>query len=191
MRLPAQSGHWAGRPGPILGIDYQKHGPQYSFGTKQRVGYELTPGPADYTAESKREGPFYTCIRNRPTQREQPLRPVELPGRPWEKIAMDIVQYKRTDYLVIIDYYSRWIQSKQLTSLTSDCVITRLKAVFTTHGIPDVVISDNGRQFVSDEFSKFAKSWCFIQQTTNPYSPQENGYGRTSCADRETIVRPR
>ncbi|KAI0228550.1 hypothetical protein LSAT2_020985 [Lamellibrachia satsuma] len=47
-------------PGPILGIDYKKHGPQYSFGTKQRVVYELTPGPADYTAESKREGPFYT-----------------------------------------------------------------------------------------------------------------------------------
>ena len=116
-----------------------------------------------------------TCRRNRPTQREQPLRPVELPGRPWEKIAMDIFQYKRKDYLVIIEYYSRWIEIKQLTSLTSDCLITRLKAVFTTHGIPDVVISDNGRQFVSDEFRKFAKSWCFIQQTTNPYSPQENG----------------
>ena len=116
-----------------------------------------------------------TCRRNRPTQREQPLRTVELPGRPWEKIAMDIFQYKRHDYLVIIDYYSRWIEIKQLTSLTSDCVITRLKAVFTTHGIPDVVVSDNGRQFVSDEFRKFAKSWCFAQHTTNPYSPQENG----------------
>ena len=76
---------------------------------------------------------------------------------------------------MIINYYSRWIEIKQLTSLTSDCVITRLKAVFTTLGIPDVVMSDNGRQFVSDEFSKFAKSSCFYQQTTNPYSPQENG----------------
>ena len=37
----------------------------------------------------------YTCRRNRPTQREQPLRPVELPGRPWEKVAMDIFHYKR------------------------------------------------------------------------------------------------
>ena len=34
---------------------------------------------------------------------------------------------------------------------------------------------ENGRQFVLDEFRKFAKSWCFIQQTTNPYSPQDNG----------------
>ena len=110
-----------------------------------------------------------TCRRNRSTQREQPLRPVELPGRSLEKVAMDIFHYKRNDYLVIIDYYSRWIEIRQLTSQTSDCVIIRVKTVFTTHGIPDV--SDNGRQFVSDEFRKFAKSWCFAQHTTNPYSP--------------------
>ena len=78
---------------------------------------------------------------------------------------MDIFHYKRNDCLVIIDYYLRWIEIKQLTSLTSDCVISRVKTVFTTHGIPDVVVSDNGRQFVSDEFRKFAKSWCFAQHT--------------------------
>ena len=54
---------------------------------------------------------------------------------------MDIFHYKRNDYLVIIDYYSRWIEIKQLTSLTSDCVSSRVKTVFSTHGIPDVVLS--------------------------------------------------
>jgi len=89
------------------------------------------------------------------------------------KVGMDIFHYKRNDYLVIIDYYSRWIEIKQLTSLTSDCVISRVKTVFTTQCIPDVMVSDNGRQFVSVELRKFAKSWCFAQPTTN--SPQENG----------------
>ena len=91
-----------------------------------------------------------------------------------KKVAMYIFHYRRNDYLVIIDYYSRWIEIKQLTRLTSDCVISRVKTLFTTHGIPDVVVSDNGRQFVSDEFRKFAKSWCFVQHTTNPYYPQVN-----------------
>ena len=89
-----------------------------------------------------------------------------------EKVAMDIFHYKRNDYLVIIDYYSRRIEIIQLTSLTSDCVTSRVKTVFTMHGIPDMVVSDSERQFISDEFMKFAKSWCFAQHTTNPYSPQ-------------------
>ena len=115
------------------------------------------------------------CQRNRPAQREQPLHPTELPKLPWQKIAMDICQHKHKDYLVIIDYYSRWIEIKQLTSLTSACVISCVKAVFITHGVPDVVVSDNGRQFVSDEFKRFADEMCFTQQTTNPYFAQENG----------------
>ena len=80
--------------------------------------------------------------------------------------GMYIFHYKRNDYLVIIDYFSRWIEIKQLTSLTSDCLISRVKTVFTTHGIPDVVVSYNGKQFISDEFRKFAKSWCFAQHTS-------------------------
>ena len=86
-----------------------------------------------------------TCQRNRPAQCEQPLHPTALPKLPWQNIAIDICQHKRNDYLVIIDYYSRWIEIKQLTSLTSACVINRVKAVFITHGVPDVVVLDNGR----------------------------------------------
>ena len=52
------------------------------------------------------------CQRNKPAQREQPLHPTELPKLPWQKIAMHICQHKRKDYLVIIDYYSRWIEKK-------------------------------------------------------------------------------
>ena len=48
-----------------------------------------------------------TCRRNPPTQREQPLRPVELPGRPWGKIAMDIFHYKLTLVVVVISGFSR------------------------------------------------------------------------------------
>ena len=104
------------------------------------------------------------------------------------KVDMDIFHYKRNDYLVIIDYYSRWIEIKQLTSLTSDCVISHVKTVFTTHGIPDVVVSNNGRQFVSDEFRKFAKSWCFARHTTNPYSPQESGLAERAVQTAKSLL---
>ena len=45
--------------------------------------------------------------------------------------------------------------------------------MFTTHGIADVVVSDNTRQFISDEFRKFAKSKA--HRTTKQYSPLQNG----------------
>ena len=94
----------------------------------------------------------------------------------------------KEEYLVVIDYYSRWIEIKQLTALTLDCVISHLKALFTTHGIPDVVVSDNGRQFVSDEFKRFAESWCFAQHTTNPYSLQENGMAERAVQTSKSLL---
>ena len=55
------------------------------------------------------------------TDTEQPFFPVvrvvrreKMAARSWEKIAMYIFQYKRKDNLVIINYYSRWIEIKQL-----------------------------------------------------------------------------
>ena len=39
----------------------------------------------------------------------------------------------------------------------------------------DVVISDNGPQFISNDVECFAKSWNFIHHTSSPYHPQGNG----------------
>ena len=39
----------------------------------------------------------------------------------------------------------------------SRTVIEKLKMQFSRHGIPEVVISDNGPQYASTEFAKFAK----------------------------------
>lgn len=115
------------------------------------------------------------CLQRRPTQREQPLRPIPLPGRPWAQLGMDLFEFNRKSFLVVVDYYSRWIEMKQLTDTTSSTVINKLKAIFITFGIPDILVSDNGSQFVSQEFRDFAKTWGFSQRTTNPYKSQENG----------------
>ena len=50
-----------------------------------------------------------------------------------------------------------------------------MKAVFAPYGIPDVLVTDNGFQFASAEFSVFAKTWMFQHTTSSPYSPQSNG----------------
>ena len=46
---------------------------------------------------------------------------------------------------------------------------------FARHGIPDVLITDNGTQFSSSEFAKFAEVWKFEHKTSSPHHPQSNG----------------
>jgi hypothetical protein len=50
-----------------------------------------------------------------------------------------------------------------------------MKSVFSRHGIPDVVYSDNGPQYDSDEFRSFAKEYGFQHITSSPGYPQSNG----------------
>ena len=115
------------------------------------------------------------CTENRPAQRHEPLKPTKLPGRPWEKIACDLCEHKQKHYLVTYDYYSRWIDIKLLQSTTSNAIIAKLKNVFSVHGIPDVLQSDNGPQFSASEFQSFANFYGFKHVTTSPYMPQANG----------------
>jgi hypothetical protein len=62
---------------------------------------------------------------------------------------MDLFDFQGKIYLVV-DYYSRWLEIKRLHSQTSDYVINILKELFATHGIPEIVISDNGPQYASE-----------------------------------------
>ena len=54
-------------------------------------------------------------------------------------------------------------------------MITRIKSIFARHGIPEVVVSDNGPQYTSQAFEDFAKDYQFYHQTSSPYYPQSNG----------------
>ena len=91
--------------------------------------------------------------------------------------------------MVVIDYYSRWIDVKMLHQPTSAAVIARLKTLFTTFGIPEKVISDNGSQYSSQEFASFAKTWGFSHSTTNPYKPQENGMAERAVQTVKGLLR--
>lgn len=47
--------------------------------------------------------------------------------------------------------------------------------MFSTHGIPDIVVSDNGPQFISSEFENFLKSNTIRHVLIAPYHPSSNG----------------
>ena len=77
--------------------------------------------------------------------------------------------------LVVVDYYSRYFEVDILTSVTSPKVIESLEKIFCTHGLPQSLKTDNGTQFVSDEFERFLKKNDIDHRTSTPLWPQANG----------------
>ena len=60
-------------------------------------------------------------------------------------------------FLVIIDSYSKWLEVVPVSSADTLQTVTVLRRVFSTHGIPEMIVSDNGAAFTSSEFEEFTK----------------------------------
>ena len=93
----------------------------------------------------------------------------------WQRVGTDLFEWKKTDYLLVVDYYSRFIEVAKLTSTTAASVISHLKSIFARHGIPEVLVSDNGPQYSSAAFQNFSKEYEFSHVTSSPKYPQANG----------------
>ena len=107
--------------------------------------------------------------------KKEPLLPTPLPDYPWQRIATDLFTLSGNDYLVVVDYFSRYLGVIQLRSTTSKTIINTLKSLFARHGIPETVRSDNGPQYSSREFAEFAKTFQFKHVTSSPRYPASNG----------------
>ena len=114
------------------------------------------------------------CKKQLPTPVET-LAPSSLPDRPWQRLAMDLFELNGHTYLIVDDYFSRWIEVTEMKDLTSKATISALTKIFSTHGYPDVVVSDNGPQFAVHDFSTFATDCQFIHVTSSPRYPKANG----------------
>ena len=108
-------------------------------------------------------------------QRSEPLIPTALPELPWQRVGTDLFEFKGKSYVLVVDYYSRFIEVARLNRTTSEEVILRTKGIFARHGIPEVVVSDNGPQYSSEVYAAFARQFQFEHVTSSPHYPQSNG----------------
>jgi transposase InsO family protein len=115
-----------------------------------------------------------TCRINSPTPVE-PLNSSTLPQKAWSRLGADLFEFRKKNYLLVVDYYSRFIEVRPLDSLESLVTIDKFKSIFSIHGVPDMIISDNGKQFDSRYFREFARSYGFQHVTSSPRYPKANG----------------
>lgn len=76
--------------------------------------------------------------------------------------------------MFVVGYLSRYLEVITLSSTTSSNIIALLKRIFARHGIPEVLKTDSGPQYVAKEFSVFAKTYRFLHITSSLRFPQSN-----------------
>ena len=84
--------------------------------------------------------------------------------------------------MLVVDYFSRFVEISKLTTTSSSSIITVLKPIFARYGIPEIMISDNGPQYESWEMKQFARQYGFSHITSSPHYLQSNGQ-----AERATV----
>nr|XP_041633522.1 uncharacterized protein K02A2.6-like [Drosophila kikkawai] len=106
-----------------------------------------------------------------------PMKRHPFPNGPWRCLATDLLGPlpNGENILVLIDYYSRYIEFKLIKSISSKTIIEEMEEIFSRLGFPETLTTDNGRQFVSSEFKSFCETSGIRLMPTPPYWPQANG----------------
>ena len=63
-----------------------------------------------------------------------------------------------------------------MPDMRSETLILALKTIFSKSGIPNILITDNGRQYCSKEFKEFSLEWSFVHKTSSPYYLKGHSY---------------
>lgn len=118
------------------------------------------------------------CTLVSPPDPPKPLKRRELPTQPWADLAIDYLQSLPggENILVVIDYFSRFIETGISKTITTESTIRMLHQIFTRLGYPYTIIADNGPQFgKSMELRKYCEVNNINLYSSIPYWPQQNG----------------
>ena len=115
------------------------------------------------------------CQELQKSQSAESLMPYEIPVRLWQIVATDIFNLNWHNYLLILEYYSKYPFIHKLREFSSKEVTNIIKQIFAVQGVPERLISNNEPHFSSQQFKEFAKGWDFEHITSSPKYPQSNG----------------
>ena len=109
------------------------------------------------------------------------IRRYPIPDRPWEKISMDLVgrlpttQKGNKFILVIVDFLTRYTVTMPLQTKSAKEVALALTSVFCEHGVPHVILSDNGLEFRNSVMAELSNILNFKHATIAVYHPASQG----------------
>ena len=100
---------------------------------------------------------------------KEPMIVSQPPDYPWQKVGSDLFELNGQKYLLlVVDYFSRFLEVTKLSTTTSVAITHVLKTTFLRYGIPEVLITDNGTQHTSSEMKEFSNRYVFTHVTSSP-----------------------
>ncbi|XP_003382034.1 putative integrase core domain protein, partial [Trichinella spiralis] len=116
------------------------------------------------------------CQQSRASPPHAPVHKWESPRTPWSRIHVDLAgPIYGKNFLIVVDAFSKWREVRVLKNTTSESVISCLRQIFSTHGLPDIIVSDNGTQFTSHTFQEYLNKGGIRHITSASFHPSSNG----------------
>ena len=78
-------------------------------------------------------------------------------------------------FLIVVDAHSKWADVVEMTQTTMAQTIVVLRNLFSVHGLPRHLVSDNGPQFVATDFQEFTQTNGIKHSRSSPHHPATNG----------------
>ena len=100
----------------------------------------------------------------------------ELPPFPWHTLATDIFYWKRIDFLIVTDVFSKYFLVRKLANSSSAAVCAEIATIVTELGLPHITRSDNGPCYNSKEFQQLLQHYHITHHTSSPHHPRSNGF---------------
>ena len=108
----------------------------------------------------KNSGSCEGCIQSRNRPQQAKIHPWTPPEGPWQRLHVDFATKYDMMFLIVVCAYSKWPEVVMMRSNTkTGSTVRALEGLFARYGLPLEILSDNGPQFISQEFECFLKEW--------------------------------
>ena len=122
------------------------------------------------------------CHREKAKIQNYPLQMTEIPSRPFDKIAIDLITECETStsgnkyILTIIDHLTRWPEAFSIPDKSTDTIVsTFINEYLPVHMCPRYILSDNRTEFKNSLMDQVLQQLGIDRIFSAPYHPQSNG----------------
>ena len=122
------------------------------------------------------------CWQEKAKVQQYPLQMTEIPDRPFDKIAIDLVTECETStsgnkcILTIIDHLTGWPETFPIPDKSADTIVaTFINEYLPVHMCPWYILSDNGTEFKNSLMDQVLQQLGIDRIFSAPYHPQSNG----------------